>query len=702
MLRSIVLLVTGAAVGAIAISFVIAGRGGSSGAGGSSSIFDSVTNIARGRDSGAVPEGISVAERLSAYESAQAETDPVRLERRLGELAAQAWSVGRDLELDAVLARIAAISAARAVELALAHELERGLLADVWLNWAETEPDAALAALATIDSMPSRRDVALVLLDVFGDDLAAVNRILTALPDTDHDTFVIEWLTRLAETDFYAAFREAQVIVNPGLQRRALTAVAESWAAQDPLSALAQADILPEDLARTFRSGVVSEWARLDAGGYLAYLESTPSPTLEVIAGISILTATDPQRLIDIAGSLSGDLGRSLMSTALRSLAESDPNAAMERLSAVPPGQERNTLVLAIGSALARQDADAALEWVRNLSPPSPDALRSVAMEIAQNDFDRALEMIDDPIPGVDIQLVLSVIASQASRYPEQSTSIASRLAARDDLQSAATLAQFVSTWIGRDPERALEWVLANGAGVDAGVFGRAAMTMASQDPVAAAALVERIPEAHRSTWINQVATQYGSRDPDGAVAWISQYQGTVLYDQAVRQVIVGVAQADPRRAANLMAQAGPEAQLGVADRIAASWAQQEPRAASLWSADLTDQRAREAALRTSTGVWYQQDPAAAKNWVLNLRSGEARDAALVGMLQRGSSTGNFDRGLLNAMDSDSARQEALRLSIPMIARTNASEARALLDEVTSAETRRQIEQTVEQLGVSL
>ena len=67
-----------------------------------------------------------------------------------------------------------------------------------------------------------RRDVALSLLDVFGDDNTGFEQVSAGLPEQERSSLRVEWLASRAEYDPFGEFREAQALVETDTQRRAL------------------------------------------------------------------------------------------------------------------------------------------------------------------------------------------------------------------------------------------------------------------------------------------------------------------------------------------------------------------------------------------------------------------------------------------------------------------------------------------------
>jgi hypothetical protein len=698
MIRNLIPLLIGAVVGAAATVWYLGWLADDPQSGGSlPAVFDSVARLAGSGSRAPTQEPVSVAERLGVYRAAQTETDVAALRLQLGELAAQEPSFARDVAVDAALARMSELAPAEAAKAAVSLALEPRFIAAAFLAFAESAPEAALAGLAGIGNASVRRDVALSLLSVFGDEASGLERIASALPVADRELLTSDWLALRVEYDPYGAFRAATSLGNARLEQQALGAIAAAWAELDPVGALAASEQLAEPLAAPFRRAVFASWARLDAAAFADYIDSLTRVPAEITAGLQFLIVSDPERALRVAEGIPGTTGEGMRLSALSALAEFDPAAAQLRLATLPAGQERDRLTQAIASAMARQDPDAALVWAEGLDPPSPDALRSVALTIAQSDVDAAIRLLDRPTLRGESSLILSMTASLAARDPEQAEHVATLLLERDNLQSKAALQNLVSNWMQQDAEAALEWVLANDEAVDATMLRSAAQNLARQDPMGAAAIVNRLPEQHRAAWVIQVAGQYALADSTAAMTWLSQYQGQDFYEQALREAVMGTAQSEPRVAADLLLQAGSEIQRGAASSVASSYARTEPRAAATWASNLADPVARSAAIVSAVGVWASTDQQGARNWTMSLRSGETRDQALSNLVQRSASGGDFDTDLLRAFSSDDARQQALVSAISMLSQTNPAQAEELLDkEVTDTNQRQQLRTMLE------
>jgi hypothetical protein len=419
----------------------------------------------------------------------------------------------------------------------------------------------------------------------------------------------------------------------------------------------------------------------------------------EAMSGLQYLLATNPDLVEGVASGISGDMAMSMRLMAMQSRATRDPAAAKAEAAAMPPGEQRDQAIQVVAQALARTDPRAAIEWVQGLSPPVANGMESVLMTIAQTDIGLALDLLDDPRMAGNTQMALALATSSGVSDPAQAPLIAERLVTRTDPESRAALSRLVGNWMQRDPEAALDWVLGHGTEIDQNVMASAARTMATRNPVAAASFTDRIPPAQRSAWIVQVASGYGSRDPQAAMNWVSQYQGQEFYDLAVRQLITSAAATDPAAAAQLLRQSSPTVQFGAAQQVAQALAQQgDPRAALSWAETLADPRARSSAQVAAATAWYGTEPDSARRYVLAQLAGANRDQMARNLFQRAAIAGSFDRELLNGISDAAARQALASQSITLIARTNAPLARSLLaSEITDPALRATISAQIDQ-----
>ena len=696
MIRTLGLVMSGVLVGASA-TWWLTQPGDQDSRASQPGLLESVSDFAFGRDRRSQTVA-SISDHAESYAAAQALNDYASLRSALQRAAGSPPSVSRDLELDALLVRFSDFDPAGAVALAFELGLDAPFLVASYVLWAEYDEAAALTELSLIGDSGLRREIALALLDVVGNDATGAQRIESALAATEQQSFRLDWLALLAETSPLDALREAESIADASLRSRALQAVAESWAREDPLAVLNQASSLRNpELEQTFRAQAYAMWSLTDPLGLADYIESGVAFEQEMISGIQMLLTLDPERAIRLTERVPGVLGQSLIGAAIGALAASNPEAAKQRALDQPPGQLRNNAVQQVAAALAQDDPDAALEWLQGLSPPVPDAFTGVMLALAESDPIRVIELMDSGSIPMESSLMTSVLSARVGRDPEKAPQVANLLAGRNDIRSKALLRNVVSTWAGRDPAGALDWTLANEDVLEASLLGAIAGELAAQDPQLAVEYLDRIPGDYQVAWITQTAGSYGRADPDGALSWVNQYQGQSVYNLALREIITSMAQNDPRRAAEALSVANPDVQSAAAGTIASRFASQEPREAAEWARSLSSSQARQTALNSVMNNWANNDADAAERWVLDMNSGEDRDRALQTLLMRSAFSGDVNRDLFDEFSTDAFRIQAIQASISGMATRDPEAARELLELIPDDSTRRITERQIEE-----
>jgi hypothetical protein len=548
--RSLAWLLGGVLAGAMAMTLYLGS--GATGRAADSALLRGVGNLLPAAADPPQRE-ITVAEQLGAYRAAQQQTDVEQLIAELRALASAPASAASHLAIDAQLARLSELDPAAAAELAVAAGLDRRFVAAAFILWADVEPAAALAGLARIGSPMLRRDAALAMLDVLGRNTRGFDQVAAALPPAERGPLTVEWLALRTADDPYGAIRAAQALGDPALRERGLLAVARAWTALDPLSALAQAELL-DSSAGLYRREVLIEWVRLDSTGFAAYASAQRTLADAEQTALQYLALIAPAYATEVLAGMSGPGIEGLRSMAFGLLALTEPETAIAEFRALPNGRERDALAQSIGRALASSDPRAAYDWIAGLESPSADVITGVALAIAPQDFRLALDLSDRLRGSAQYSLMLGIGSINAvSSNPSQAGAIADALLERTDAQSQAAMRNVVTNWMQRDQAAALDWVTARDAELDGETLRNAATRMAERDPAGAAALADQVPMQHRPAWVVQVADQYARSNPDAAMAWHSRYAGQDYYEAALASAIPALAQSDLTRARALL-----------------------------------------------------------------------------------------------------------------------------------------------------
>src|SRR5690606_17117234 len=417
--------------------------------------------------------------RLAAYETAAA-ADAFELETLIDAAARRPASRRRDMELGALLARLAELEPRRAAEVGQALRLETRFLVPVFTAWAAADADAAIAALGDVLEPAALRTLALAVLDTVGNDADNVARVASALPESDRTAFSIDALGERARRDPGGALAAAIALDNESARALALRTVADTVAAVDPLAALAAADAITDsNLRLAYTYGVIDRWATTDPAAVFAYLEAAPPGEIPASAALfSRIATSDPERLLAMVDRLQPAVRRIVKRSALQALAAPNPLDALARLESMPQGQERANVLESIAQAYGRQNPDAALAWAKAQPPSSRDAMSAVLRGIAEVDFDRALDLLIAEAESAEANgRALTTSLPTAMLFPLVTTvgggdrdyaRVADRLVSVASPGIRAMMASTLSAWSQTDPENAVAWAIANAERLDA------------------------------------------------------------------------------------------------------------------------------------------------------------------------------------------------------------------------------------------
>ncbi len=631
-----------------------------------------VTNRATAQRAGAGP-----GTRFAAYRAAARIADGDTLASLLANAAASAPSLRRDIELDALLMRLAELDPEGAVRIALELTLDEAFVAEAYRAWARQDLQAALRGLALPVDRQIRLAAAVVLFEMVDDDRSGFERVAAELPDDQAERAMleVEWLAWLADRNPYAALREALLLPDVHVQSRAMPRIAASWVQADPHDALTQAQHLPDDLRIAYLASVASQWSLLDPVAYLDHLR-TGGATGEMLFGIPFAVAADPDAALAMAEGISGPVAMQLRSAVFQVLAErGDPLAVVARIDAMGPSPARNDLLQVVAQTYARRDPDAALAWAATRAT----AVRmAVIAQVAESDPDRLPGLIDTMLRSdTNSQASLVPLLTRMGRDPAHAPLVADQLLARNDRQSVSALRTVVTGWVQQDPGRAMDWVAGNATDLQPALVDQLARSFAETDVAAAATYLDVIPMELRPSWLAGVAGAYARHDPEGAFSWLDRLRGQEGYDQALQQVIAESARTNPVGAAAIAGRTGASLQPATASTIAGNWTREDPEAAARWALGVDDAGARQSAVGAVAMNWARRDLAAAVDWAVALPDDGLRERALSTLLFNSATSGN----------------EVLAQAFVRIADWSPDEARMLLDRhVNDARVRRQIE----------
>jgi hypothetical protein len=271
-------------------------------------------------------------------------------------------------------------------------------------------------------------------------------------------------------------------------------------------------------------------------------------------------------------------------------------------------------------------------------------------------------------------------LAQAAVIDPAIANEVASTLLAYDTSRADQVLGQLIEIWSARDPDGAVEWLIEHSSEVDSSLTGALAQRLAALDVETAMGYVDQLPPDIRNTWIVQISGPYAARDPAGALAWITQFQGEGFYEGARAQIIMQTATSQPELAATLISTLPPALQASTSQRVARAWSVQDPQGAATWAATLQGSEAGSNAARSIVTEWIKSNSHAAHEWAVGLPRGDMRDSALAALISGSINTGLDPVQILEEIDSEVIRQNASMRAISDIAVTRPDIAVELLE----------------------
>ena len=554
MRRILILLGTGIAIGTIA-AYYYPPRDGRT-----ESPFDARTDQTGSSSTQALQEARRLIGNLIAAPGSDAERaardqlaalhDGVQLESLVQEVVAFFRAApGRRAALEVLLSRCAELNPGAAIRVAHGFGLEPELRAPLYGKWAQARPRMAPDDLRAVEDPALALEIALELLRVVGNDERGIARIVTALPSLDQQQFRIEAIVARAGGDPSAALADALEL--PSSTRSAvLERIAAIWATQNVHEALRRAALIAdEETNALFHSALLREWAFTAPDAMLSYISDLdPATQREALAtgGWQAFAEMDPIRALEVTEQLPGQVATIAQRAALLNVASSDPLAALAYAERLPAGPERDDLLAVVAAGYGRKDPEAALAWAQNLQPPSPAVLANVLSGLARVDPERAIDVALAIAPANQQMPALEKLVVNGASGAAHAGVIGSRLLDSMNSQTELLLRTLTSAWARRNPDEALEWLLANGDRVPPRIFAHIGRQLGHANPDVAGAYTSRIPGVLRSTWIGAVADGHARTDPAAAANWVAQYRGQPGYDTAVAAIARRLSRQEP------------------------------------------------------------------------------------------------------------------------------------------------------------
>ena len=547
----------------------------------------------------------------------------------------------------------------------------------VWRAWARKDLEGALFAAKTQASLVHQNFAAQGLFAAFGymgnETTDRIEAELEIGPDRSSRG---RYLYQLADRSPAEAIAFINGIESSAEQQEYLSWLAYYVSLYDPAAALQYADHFESAQYGSAYSSIIN----------------------------SNIALEDPKAAVErMLSNGEGTRGSREFRSAITALAGTDMEAAKQFYEQAQSADHRQILGWAIAVEMAGNDPIEALAWARaNDKGQRADLEMAVLGQIAQTDPQLALaEAMNSTRGETRMMMVSSILQRVAATSPAEAVAYLDQIQNRQQRLQASE--QLVSSWIRKDSEAAIDWILSQDKETARQLMRQAGRRLLNDDVDAAIRLLPRLDGQDQAGMRAQIAQQLAStRSPDEAQAFIRQFQGQPGYDQLQVSMISGAARSDVLVAKLLADQLedGP-ARNNAYMQIIGQRAQTHPIEAARWLDTITDENSRGAAAGQLAAQWYANDPVAATQWASNLPGGSLRDDAIMHISSNWGEPTVEQKSLIASIKNREKRGQAKIRQIYTVMRSNPARAREMLqDEDISSEQREQVENMINRYGV--
>jgi hypothetical protein len=317
------------------------------------------------------------------------------------------------------------------------------------------------------------------------------------------------------------------------------------------------------------------------------------------------------------------------------SAARHDPQWALENLLQPFDVYAQTGSNSPLMAEVARGNPALAKEWLARLEESNlrPTVLHGYIAGLSENDPIAALETALREKNSEQPDLVKLVVRAAARQGANSAKIVLERISDPQHRRSACVAAletltnetkvdpfAFINDMIGVDQLSAVARQM------DVGL-----RLMVAANPEGAANWAQQLPAEVRGSFLDKIIPEWKNRDPDSALAWLSQNQ------ESTQASIVGSAQLmtvnqllDQGKVDEAVASLSQATQPGrLLAAFASRLANEDPLSASQLISKLPESEANKEAARRFTERWTEIEPSAVADWVQKMPSGGTRDSAL-------------------------------------------------------------------------
>lgn len=435
--------------------------------------------------------------------------------------------VARRFGLEPYLRRLQGISQAKSdpagawrTALALEEDSERlEMLFSVANSWFETDPSAALSAVASLDA-PQKEPWQHELL----------NRWVRQDPDA-----ALQW-----------------AIAQPASgQRDPLRLVAGIVASHSPREMFELAETLEPARRDVVAEAVLHTWGR-----------TNPVAALDALAGMDNAGRLRGEVAVSIIGSWAGNDPRAafewvraqepsrvrtaMLSTALADLGQTDPLRALTFADELD-GTDRSAAIESVLRIWGREDPRGAAAWLDGSEDKTATAVAEVARHYAATDPEEALEWLQDQSVEAQRRAVSMIVRRLAAESPESALRTINDI--RDSGVRQAAGSQLISTWVATDPRAAIRAIPRIDASTSQNLYQTAFSAWSRSDPEGATAFLDQVPSSDRDGAIEGVLRQTAFSNVGLAERLYDRLTSDGARRRAAATLYMGLRQVDPKRA---------------------------------------------------------------------------------------------------------------------------------------------------------
>ena len=344
----------------------------------------------------------------------------------------------------------------------------RTTLRSVAEKWIETDPLAALSAVASIDGADRRRlQDRLVRHWASQDPDAALVWALgqPGSPNTDPLRQVAEVVANHSPREVFELVEKLE----PPRRNRIAQGVLFAWGRTDPVAALDALATMANAgrLGRPVGVSIIGSWASNDPEAAIDWVraqEPSPIHTSMLTSAMSYLGRSDPLRALSLADELDGTVR----------------SKAIERVL----------------HAWGRKDPRAAAAWLDASGDKTPSAVRTVARHFAEEDPEGAFEWLQDQSVEARRRAFPTVVGRLAAESPDSALRLVDGIEDTDVKQAAGF--ELMSTWVEFDPQAAIRAITRMDDSVSRHLYQSAFQMWSHFDPESATGFLDQIPSSHR------------------------------------------------------------------------------------------------------------------------------------------------------------------------------------------------------------